>query len=57
MYAANQHAMMKTEYTCAFFSAVKPGGSKPVTLYQSPDAVRVMPEGSDLKENQDGLKD
>ena len=48
-YAANQHSMMKTAYNCAFFSAVKPGGSKPVTLYQAPGSVRVLPEGSKLE--------
>jgi hypothetical protein len=52
-YAANKHSMMKTEYTCAFFSAVKPDGSTagaaPVALYEAPGSVRVLPEGAQLR--------
>jgi hypothetical protein len=35
--------MMKTAYTCAFFSAVKPGGTTDTTPFRAPGAVDIIP--------------
>jgi len=42
-YTANPHSMMKTAYTCAFFSAVKPGGTTDTTPFRAPGAVDIIP--------------
>ena len=41
-YTANPHSMMKTAYTCAFFSAVKPGGATDSAPYHAPGAVDIL---------------
>ena len=51
-YAADRFSMMKTEYTCAFFSAVKPGGTHPVSLFRDPDAVDIIQQKDGASNNQ-----